>query len=417
MTAGLKNKYGPWVSGEDFFNRDTEVRRLTELIDDGNNILIVAPRRVGKTSLVRETFRRMEERNRDYLLFADVQHCSTPEELIATISLVAYPYQALRDKILDVFSAFWKQFRENVESVGSNELLEIKFREGLTGDWQAKGQKILQNLAQADRPIAICFDELPIMLTRLLSASNESDYEPKKKSAGVFLTWLRHVMGNHQDKLRFIVCGSIGLEPVLKRHGLSHTITQLRAFPLEPWNRETAGACLGALAARYALKWTDEARETLLDHLGSYIPHHVQMFFGHLYEDCVKRSVNLLAPKDVERVYQTSMLSTRGHAEMADYEERLLRVLERDSVILALDLLTETAVAGALEPKNALLLAQSLTLKNPDAVLREVLDILQHDGYLEWDEHAKAWLFVSRLVKDWWKKRFSQSYVPPQERR
>jgi len=81
MTAGLKNKYGPWVSGEDFFNRDTEVRRLTELIDDGNNILIVAPRRVGKTSLVRETFRRMEERNRDYLLFADVQHCSTPEEL------------------------------------------------------------------------------------------------------------------------------------------------------------------------------------------------------------------------------------------------------------------------------------------------------------------------------------------------
>jgi hypothetical protein len=43
MTAGLKNKYGPWVSGEDFFNRDMEVRRLTELIDDGNNILVVAP--------------------------------------------------------------------------------------------------------------------------------------------------------------------------------------------------------------------------------------------------------------------------------------------------------------------------------------------------------------------------------------
>ncbi len=417
MEAGLKNKYGPWVSGEDFFNRDMEVRRLTELIDDGNNILVVAPRRVGKTSLVRETFRRMEERNRDYLLFVDVQHCSTPEDVIVGTSLVAYPYQALRDKILDVFSAFWKQFRESVESVGSNELLEIKFREGLTGDWQAKGQKILQNLAQADRPIAICYDELPIMLTRLLSALNESDYEPKRKSADVFLTWLRHVMGEHQDKLRFIVCGSIGLEPILKRHGLSHTITQLRAFPLEPWSRETAEACLNALALRYDLKWANEAQKFLLDQLGSYIPHHIQMFFGHLYEDCRRRSSNLLSPEDVKRVYQTSMLSTRGHAELADYEERLLRVLERDSVTLALDLLTETAVAGVLEPQTARLLAQSLLLKNSDAVLREVLDILQHDGYLEWDEHKQAWVFVSFLVKDWWKKRFSQGYVLPQERR
>lgn len=417
MEAGLKNKYGPWVSGEDFFNRDTEVRRLTELIDDGNNILVVAPRRVGKTSLIRETFRRMEERNRDYLLFVDVQHCSTPEDVIVATSLVACPYQALKDKIFDVFSSFWKQFRENVESIGSGELLEIKFREGLGGDWQAKGQKILGNLAQADRPIAICFDELPIMLTRLLSRLNEKEYETKQNSADVFLTWLRHLMGEHQDKLRFIVCGSIGLEPILKRHGLSHTITQLRAFPLQPWSHETAEACLNALALRYDLKWANEAQRSLLDHLGSYIPHHVQMFFGHLYEDCRRRSSNLLSPEDVKRIYQTSMLSTRGHAELADYEERLLRVLDRDSVTLALDLLTETAVAGILEPQTARLLAQSLLLKNSDAVLREVLDILQHDGYLEWDEHKKAWLFASFLMKDWWKKRFSQSYVPPQERR
>ena len=255
------------------------------------------------------------------------------------------------------------------------------------------------------------------MLTRLLSGSNEKEYETKRNSADVFLTWLRHLMGEHQDKLRFIVCGSIGLEPIVKRHGLSHTITQLRAFPLEPWSRETAEACLNALALRYDLKWANEAQRTLLDRLGSYIPHHVQMFFGHLYEDCRRRSSNLLSPEDVKRVYQTSMLSTRGHAELADYEERLLRVLERDSVTLALDLLTETAVAGVLEPQTARLLAQSLLLKNSDAVLREVLDILQHDGYLEWDEHKQAWVFVSLLVKDWWKRRFSQSYVLPQERR
>jgi len=416
--ADLRNKYGPWVSGDDFFDREGEVRLLAEMIDQGNNTLIVAPRRVGKTSLVQETFRRMEERNDYYLLYADVQHCSTPEDVIVVISLVAYPHQALRSRVLGAFSAFWKQFRDSVESVGSSELLEIKFREGLAGgDWQAKGQNILQSLAQADKPIVFCFDELPIMLSRLLSAPNKTEYESRQRDAGIFLSWLRRVMGSYQQKLRFIICGSIGLEPILKRHGLSHTITQLQPFYLEPWSRETAEDCLYALAASCQATWTAEVRNDLLDSLRSYVPHHVQMFFGHLWMDCTKRNTNRITQADVKRVYQNSMLSTRGHAELADYEERLLRVLDPGSVMLALDLLTEAAVSDGLTPENTTILMQSSQLESPDKALREVLDVLQHDGYLEWAEDGKTWRFVSSLIKDWWKRRFSQGYVSPKERR
>ena len=52
----MKNKYGPWVTGEEFFNRDAEIALLNHNINSGgNHLLIVAPRRVGKTSLIRET--------------------------------------------------------------------------------------------------------------------------------------------------------------------------------------------------------------------------------------------------------------------------------------------------------------------------------------------------------------------------
>lgn len=416
--AALKNKFGPWVSGDEFFNRETEVHLLTKLIDEGNNTLIVAPRRVGKTSLIKETFRRMEERGRDYLLYADVQHCSTPEDVIVEISIVAYPHMGLQNKVMDAFSAFWKQFRDNVESLGSSELLELKFREGLTGgDWQAKGQKILQGLAQADKPTSICLDELPIMLSRLLASRDKTEYERKRKDAEVFLSWLRHVMGNYPQRLRFIICGSIGLEPILKRNGLSHTITQLRPFHLEPWSRAIAEDCLNALAATYKITWASGARNVLLDSMKSYVPHHVQMFFGHLWMDFTKHNTNKITPADVKRVYDTSILSTRGHAELADYEERLLRVLDQDSVMLALDLLTEASVAEGLTPENARFLAKNSQPENQDETLREVLDVLQHDGYLEWDEDKNLWSFVSSLVRDWWKRRFSQSYVAPKERR
>ncbi len=417
MVQGMKNKYGPWVSGKDFFNRNSEIKRLTALINEGNNILVVAPRRVGKTSLIHEIFRRLDNKETGYHLFVDVQHCSAPEDVITAISMKTAPYAALHEKVLGVLKAFWKQFQDNIESIGSKGLLEIKIREGLKGDWQAKGREIMENLAQADRPVTVCLDELPIMLTRLLGGKTDPDYPQRRKEADVFLSWLRSIMGTHQGALRFIICGSIGLEPILKRHGLSHTITQLRPFPLDPWDRPTARGCLMALSAGNKIALPDPICEKMLDHLGVYIPHHVQMFFGHLQEDCVKRNAREVSIGDVDRVYHKSLLSTRGHAELADYEERLLRVLERESVPLALDLLTEAAVKGGFTAETAALLAGRNGLGAKDETVREVIAILQHDGYVELDEGTGQWRFISLLLRDWWKGRFQQSYVEPQEGR
>ena len=408
MMAGLINKYGPWVSGDQFFDREIELEHLIRLLDEGNSILIVAPRRVGKTSFVREAYRRMEERGRDDLLFVDVQDCSSPQDVIVSLSLAAQPYKHLWTKVIDTFSAFLKQ----VESVQIPDTFGIKLREGLTGDWQAKGQSILHNLSQTDTPLTICLDELPIMLSRLLQPTTSETYSSKRDAADVFLSWLRQIMLKYQDKLRFIVCGSIGLEPILKRHRLSHTITQLRPFPLEPWNRETAESCLNTLAERYGLEWEYASRNMLLNKLGSYIPHHVQMFFGMLHEDCEKHGNFRPAPEDVNRVYQSSMLSTRGHAELATYDERLQRVLEKEVVPLALDLLTEAAMADGLKVDNARLLMQRAELAEGETLLSEVLDVLIHDGYLAWNEDRTMLRFVSSLVRDWWKRSFELKYRP-----
>ena len=50
----LKLKIGSPVAGEDFFGRNAELRKAETLIED-NNLMLAAPRRVGKTS-----FKRME---------------------------------------------------------------------------------------------------------------------------------------------------------------------------------------------------------------------------------------------------------------------------------------------------------------------------------------------------------------------
>jgi AAA+ ATPase superfamily predicted ATPase len=62
---------GPWVSGEDFWDREAELESLIRFLDDDHDVLLIAPRRVGKTSLVRQTLLKLEERGRDYCVFAD----------------------------------------------------------------------------------------------------------------------------------------------------------------------------------------------------------------------------------------------------------------------------------------------------------------------------------------------------------
>jgi hypothetical protein len=406
MTRSLKNKYGPWVTGEDFYNRDAEVALLTRNIDGGgNHVLIVAPRRVGKTSLIRETFRRLEQNETHYLIFLDIQNCTTPEEVMVAMSMGASHYRTLAKKVIDVFSTFLKRVSEKIDSVGAPDLLEIKLREGIKGDWQFRGRNLLSNLAKADRPIVICMDELPIMVSRLLKKSPEE--------AETFLAWLRQVMGEFQERICFIICGSIGLEPILKRYGLSHTIGHLQPFHIDPWDRQTAGKCLDLLAQTAGINWSPELSSKMADLIGVCIPHHVQMFFGYLYQDLFKDNRCNPNVEDIEQVYQKSMLSTRGHAELADYEERLLRVLDEEKVPLALDLLSEAAIKDILTTAMCDVLFDRSGLKDKGPALREVLDVLEHDGYLVRHETIDGWRFSSNLIRDWWKKRFSQSYVNP----
>jgi hypothetical protein len=116
----------------------------------------------------------------------------------------------------------------------------------------------------------------------------------------------------------------------------------------------------------------------------------------------------------VTEVYQHSMLSVHGHAELSHLEERLKMVLGPELHPLALALLTEAAVTGKLTTEAATALARrELELENPDASeIRKLLEILEHDGYLR-REGTHGYRFVSKLLEDWWRARFSFGYTSP----
>lgn len=422
----LKREVGNWVSGEErFWDRETEIPHFIELLEDGAHVLIMAPRRVGKTSLMREVARRIE--NRFTCLFIDLQKAQTPADAMAELAFATRPHQGLFARTRELF----KNTLSNVESLGSDELM-IKLRDGFASSWQARAKRLLDDLSLAEKPVVIFLDELPILVNRLLRNAEGHKTAETIREADMFMSFLRAQALEHKGKLRFVVAGSIGLHPILRAAGLSATVNHFTPFELEPWDAYAAIGCIQALANESKVQLEDGVPQKMVGLLGSCVPHHVQMFFMHLYMDARRSGSDpIITARDVERVFQKSMLSSKGHSELSHFEERLTAVLPSDDLPLALDLLTEAAVSGKLTDTAIAILAADAAESRPqigflpparnDGLSREerervrnLLEIFEHDGYLRRD--GDHFVFVSRLVAEWWKARHQIGFVAANER-
>ena len=54
--------YGEKVTGENFCNREEEIKELVSEISSGQNIMIFSPRRFGKTSLIGEVLTKLQKK-------------------------------------------------------------------------------------------------------------------------------------------------------------------------------------------------------------------------------------------------------------------------------------------------------------------------------------------------------------------
>ncbi len=418
MAKKLIQAHGNWVAGEGrFWDREHEIDLFIEALAEGANLHLVAQRRIGKTSLMREVSRRLEEKNQYICLHVDLQQAQVAKDLVVELSKATHPHKPLWRKTREVFSNIFSKAAEGIESLQLDEIT-VKLRDGLIGaNWEAKGDRLLAVLAASEKPVVIFMDEVPILVNRILKGADFTMTPERIAAADQFMSWLRKNSIEHRGKIRFVVTGSIGFEPILRQARLSATINHFEAFGLDPWDAKTAIGCLKALANRYGVKFQEGACERVAEQLGSCIPHHVQMFFSHLYKDCRKRDSMVCSTKDVGKVYEKHMLSARGHAELSTYEERLKMGLGEELLPFVLELLTEAAVAGRLSSQALDFYRKDHGLKGPEgrAKAREVLDILTHDGYLQLK--PKGYVFISHLLRDWWKGRFEFGFTVAAERK
>ena len=378
---------------------------IVAYLADGQSVLVTGPRRVGKTSIVRRVLDQMEASTT--VLFVDVEHHADPTEMFAALAAAASTNAKVWRRIRSWFSKRLGSVVDRLDTVDLG-VLKVELQAAMAGSWRDDGRAIVEALAAADKPTVVAIDELPLLVDRVLRR------DPAE--AELLMGMLRGLAEEFRT-VRWLVSGSIGLEPVLRRAGLTGTITHLRTYAIDAWDEATTAGAVHALARSTGPIMGANATDTVQDCLGLGVPYHVQLLMDEIRRDAERRADQWVSRNGVVRVYRGPFLSSAVRAHLLHLETRLEKALgEGDALRLARDLLTQAAVADRLTPADATLLADDLVedAAGRAATLRHVLEILEHDAYI--GRGQDGWRYRSRVVRDWWRQGNELGFIPPADR-
>ncbi len=403
----MKPSTGRWVSGDDFFDRETELRLLESRVRDGNHVLLTGQRRMGKTSIARELGRRLETHGWVFL-FTDVEGATNERDVIAGLARALEPARPILSRFAGKMKRWLGEQSEKIDEMSAL-TFRLKTRAGVgRGNWRYRGGQFFDVCTAHDQPVLIVIDELPIFLAKLLRN------EDGTRRVDDFLSWLRGMLqGPRSSSPVLIASGSIGLAPLVRRLGIPDRINHLYPFRLGPWTRETSVECFERLAKDNGLQSANGVADAVYEALGTGIPHYVQSFFAHLQELAAEKNQSLVTMQDVDEVYRTVLLGSSEDNDLFHYQTRLKEGLnDENSYTIALEILAETATQGTFTPEARRCLAR---LYSPDegnvpGRIADVLDVLIHDGYLQDGENG--YHFPFRLLRDWWSNRFRDQHTP-----
>ena len=393
----MRNITGPPVEGDDFFGRKDELDKLLRLIRNGNHLLLLGPRRMGKSSVVAEVGRRLKKEGWK-IVRANVEDATDEPALLREIN------QAIRDSGVDIPLV---QQAEEVISRFRNKLRGGKVQEILGGEsWEIASDTVKQVFANVAPRGKVLFtlDELPIFLSALVEADNG----PKRVRS--VLRWLRSTRHKCGTNLPWLLCGSIGLDTFVEKNDLTDTINELLPQELGAFSPDEGRELIQRLgrSSGYELDVSEEVAGAMVDRVGWPVPFYLQLMFHGLAElPSADRSVDYPSLPDVDAAYE--LLLSPGHrVKFVHWDSRLGDLLDHDDAKLARLILAEASRAAKGVGRRRLLNVAQAKSPGSDAdersrQIQALLTFLERDGYLI--EKDGRYTFRSFLLRDYWKRK------------
>lgn len=391
----IHNTVGKPVQGSDFFDRQREVAEIWSRLET-DDILLLAPRRVGKTSLMYRLAETSSEQSMQaiYVSVAD----ATTELAFAKKLLGAIAAHPSKEKVLRALKKSpIAKFLGRIRKIGVA-TVELELKDHADVDWTILGESIIAALSSTGSRWLLMVDEVPIFVLALLR--NDETGGRARDFLNCFRTLRQHAETG--KRVRWLLAGSIGLDTVARRMNLGDTINDLNLYTdFGAFTRETACELLDQLATSYDMTLAKAVKHRICERMGWLIPYHLQLCFSELREMRPKGAPSL---EDVDLAYER-LLSPAKKTYFDFWQQRLHEELGAPDDTRAVSILNAVAINDHGATRQTLSGVLSAEIGDPtsrDAQLRYLIDVLLSDGYIVALE--ERYQFRSSLLRDYWRR-------------
>ncbi len=148
------------IEPEYFCDRVNESARLVKSITNGNNLVIISPRRMGKTGLIQFCYDKPQINNEYYTFFIDILHTSSLREF--TYLLGREIYETLLPRSRKMANLFLQTIKSISGKFGFDPMTNLPTFNVELGDIERPEytiDEIFQYLSNADKPCIVAIDE------------------------------------------------------------------------------------------------------------------------------------------------------------------------------------------------------------------------------------------------------------------
>lgn len=375
---------GGIVTGENLYGRSEKLLELWDRISNGS-ILLSSPRRFGKTSLVHEMMRVPKAGWKVY--YMEIEGTEDQEDFV--IELMEKVDKNIKQKIKGVFVSL-KDTTDEFEFFE----FRLKLRRELKNDWNSKGKKIFEQINKVNNNTIIVLDELPTFLQNL-----EKKYHDDGKSIRLFLQWLRVI--RQSNKIRFILCGSVGIDNLLAEHNLTNTINDLERIDVPPFTDDVAKGMIKKLLDRYDIKYENKHIDNILEEIGIPVPYFIQLFVKAILIN-TKYGKFPLTDEIIKFSYKKGVLGVQGQKDLKWYLDRLKIEFKGIEYRTVLKILDHLAKFGPTDVKILETIFTTSYKKNDKPLFLNLIRKLISGFYINKDEEKKTYSFHTKVLKDLW---------------
>jgi len=298
------------VTGRSFFDRSKMVKKLVAFIDDGQDVMVKAPRRYGKTSLIKQAFK-ISKKEHIYVDLRRERSLSSAAEKIVDRAYESAGMKgfvsALKKSVVDLLGRAEKELSVDLGIVkGSVKLFERREDRGEEELLAAALENIFELANGLGVRFYIVFDEFQDIGRFGV---------PKER----VLDTLRGTVQHHSDSVSYYFLGSI--ETIMSEifeNRKSPFYNYCRRMTLEPFDLDEIKRELVSAFRRKKIVFEDEgALEETLRKLSGH-PANTMVVMQNLYYIALEKEIRIVGPEDLKRAYRD------GYDEVLDLIEEYI---------------------------------------------------------------------------------------------